>query len=184
VYQFQGQGLPSPFEPTIAVGESWLVAGATTQALIAAVAHIDSNDGGLVDRPVFRDRLRGLAAESTGFSFVDSQRTLQDGVPTLSMLTTFFEGLVRSPGDADVIAPIAPPYAVLRDGIEPAISRSFWDGEDYVYRSEGDGSYLANLGAVLGVGDAGPLITGFIAGLAIGGEVGRRAGDLSGAMDF
>ena len=48
------------------------------------------------------------------------------------------------------------------------LSQSWWDGEDFIAEARSDASMLVTLAGSLGVGDAAPLITGFIAGAGAG----------------
>jgi hypothetical protein len=69
-----------------------------------------------------------------------------------------------------------PLYTDLAAGARPIVSQTYWTGNDFVFEVRADRSMLVNLGGVLGVGDAAPLVVGLITGAGIGAGAAQNSG--------
>ncbi|MBL0926276.1 MAG: hypothetical protein IBJ11_01315 [Phycisphaerales bacterium] len=185
--QLRFPGLPIPAEPTLALipargtgaggGESrsWLLVGATPQAAASAVRFIAGTEpGDLLSSPAYRTGIVGPQTPKRLISLtcIDTPRTITDGFPLLSMLGSSLANGVRSPveaaGNGRDPGVIVPPLNDLRKDAKRWVALRHWDGEDLVTSIRADRSALVNIAGVLGVGDAGPLVTGMVIGSGLG----------------
>lgn len=166
--QLRFPGLPVPFEPTLALTGGWLVAGLTPQAAAGAVRQIEQGGPTLADNASFQADDIALG-KITELAFVDAARTIRDGYPAMTLVSSALSNFVRSPTSQRDPGLILPPYAELVEGARPMVMTSFWDGDDYITRWTGDRSTLVNAAAILGVGDLGSFLGGALIGSGITG---------------
>jgi hypothetical protein len=145
-------GLPVPLEVTYAFAGDWLVAGLTPQAVLAAARQAaGKGDGGILSNPRVADAMP-KGAKLNGFSFADPTKTLREGYPAVSFAGSAVANLVRSRAGAGARDPglLVPTYTELLDGARACVSWTTWEGDDYIYRTEGDRSQLVNLAMTAG----------------------------------
>jgi hypothetical protein len=145
-------GLPVPVEVTFAMAGDWLVAGLTPQATLAAARQASGKgDGGILSNPRIADAMP-KGAKFNGFSFADPTKTLREGYPAVSFVGSAVANLVRSrPGGAGRDPGLlVPTYPELLEGARASVAWSTWEGDDYIYRREGDRSQLVCLGMSAG----------------------------------
>lgn len=178
LYTLTFPGLPIPFEVTYSITGSWLIAGVTPQAVVAASRQAaGSGDAGLVENAAASEALKRRPAV-TSISFVDSGRTIRDGYALTSMIGSAVANLVRSPiasRDGGAAGPagaarepglIVPPYRDLVEGARPMVSVSYWDGDDLVTESTADRSALVNGAGVIGAASPWFPVVGALIGAA------------------
>lgn len=184
VTQIQTPGLPLPFEPTFSVANGWLVAGATPQACHAAVRQVKSPGNGLAGNDAFAGATRGLPA-MTSVAFVDSQRTVRDGYPYLTMLGSAVSNMVRpkSPDAPRQPGMVTPLYAEFVKGVKPSVTYTHWDGDDYITEMHADRSLLVNIASILGTGDMGDIASSMLLGGSIGAAIASEADDVVESID-
>lgn len=163
-YQLRTGGIPSPFEPTLAVAGDRLFVALSPEAARSAAAHARAGTGGLAaDRRVAQAFAgdRGL----TTFTFIDTTRTARDGYPAMTMAGSMLAGAMRLHATRDAsFDAVLPSFQGLVNGVQPIMRRGYWDGEDWIAETRGDRSILVNMSGVLGVGDTAPIIVGAILG--------------------
>jgi hypothetical protein len=160
-------GLPVPIVPTLITTDRHLIVAASPQAALGAAQQAAGSTGSSVlDNDAFDDADVDVTG-STSITFVDSARTIRDGYATASLLANALGNFVRTTADPNREAGLVlPAYNdVVRDP-QPVVARSFWAGDDYVTLFTADRSTVVNASAILGVGDAAPLIGGAILGAA------------------
>jgi len=170
-------GLPVPFEFTYSVGERFLIAGLTPQAVIAAAKQATGKgDKGLLSRSDLR-LLDPANQELLSISFSDTLRRARKGYGLISLVGSAISNAVRAPMDrtgedlatAEPREPglIVPLYNDLMKGVRPSISVSYRQGDDLIMDSVQDGSVLVGAAAFAGtVYDFAPSIGMAAAGAA------------------
>ncbi|MEQ9617477.1 MAG: hypothetical protein RLN60_05520 [Phycisphaerales bacterium] len=175
--QVQFPGLPVPLEPTFSVAGEWLVIGISPQACHAAVDQITSGRRNITANDAFAKATRGMPG-STYMLFIDSERTLRDGYPYVTMLGSMVANFVREnslEGTRQGPGLLVPTYAQLADGVSASVMHSYWDGDDYVTTSVSDSSMLVNIASVLGIGDLGDIVSSMLIGGGIGASIAEQA---------
>lgn len=165
-YTLQTPGLPLPVEVTVCVTQGHLVFGLTQQACVAAVAQATGKgDGGLMaggGKGLFpADKQLSMV------SFTDTPRLGKRGYPMVAMVGAAMANAVRSrSGDRDP-GVIVPSYGVLFKGVRPAVSYSYWEGDDSVSITTGDRSMLVNFAGAFGaLSEFAPMFALAAAGMA------------------
>lgn len=157
------RGLPMPLQPSFAIVGDWLVVGACAQACAAGARQIETGAKGLRDNASFASAWpKGV--EAVGIGFVDLPRTVRSGYASVTLLGTALSNFVASPSDARDPRPIVGSFGELSEGVRPMLSVTRWSGEDMVIEVSSDRSAVVNVAGLLGVGEAGSLIMGAIAG--------------------
>lgn len=143
-------GLPVPFEPTLALSESWMVMGSTPTAARGAMGHIARGGPSLATVPAVAAAL--AAGERTAVSYFDTAHYARIGYGPTSLLMSAVGNAVRSPIDATrEPGPVMPTYAAFREGILPAVGYTEVRGADLVSVSTGDGSFVVGVASVFGL---------------------------------
>lgn len=153
LFSVRCNGLPVPLEVSWALTDSWLIVGATPQAVIAAATQAAGRgDDGLGTNKDFRSIMPdGRAA--TSLTYIDSPRLIRRAYPLMSMVGSGFANAVRSAsGDSRDPGMIVPTYNDLVRGARRSLTLGYWEGEHYVVEMRGDRSALVNAGGVLGAG--------------------------------
>ncbi len=168
-------GLPVPVIPSVAIVDDWFVVGLSPQAVRAAAAHTGRRNGrGLLDNPRFAAAYNAQP-DTINVTFVDTQRTMMDGLTTLNFGAMSISNMMTSPnGERPAVPALIPSPEKMLDGAQPFIQQSFWSGEDMVQISTTDASALVSLSGLLGVGDTAPLVSGMLLGAGISGAIAQQ----------
>lgn len=143
-------GLPIPFEPTIAMSDSWLIMGFTPQAALGAMQHINGGGASLATNADVAALLNGEA--KTAISYVDTAHYARTGYGPTSMMMSAVSNGVRSPMDgAREPGPIVPVYSEFKNGIAPTVGYTTVMGDDLVTMSTTDGSTVVQFAAMFGI---------------------------------
>lgn len=180
-YRVTFPGVPVPVEVNLALQQDRLVAGLTTQALEAALAHASSGTPSLLDNSTFAKDATGRLDNLHAIGFIDTPRTLDRGYPLCQILGTALQNLVRSPAD-ETRDPglVTPSFAMIAKGARPTtwVTRSV-NGER-ISVMMADASWMTNLAGWSGATNAMPLVAA--AGVATGIAAAERH-HRSGGMD-
>lgn len=173
-------GLPVPVVPSMAVIGDWFVMGMSPQAVMAAANHTGRANGrGLLDNPRFAAAYNAQP-DTVAVSFVDTQRTMMDGLTTLNLGAMTISNLMTSPdGERPAVPTLVPSPQKLLDGAQPFVQHSYWNGEDLVQVSTTDASALVSIAGILGVGDTAPLVSGILLGAGIGGAIAEQSASMN-----
>lgn len=170
LHSLQFPGLPVPVEVTYGFSSEWLVLAFNPQAALGALRQAaGKGDKGLMSNA----DVAALFPKGQGFqavSYFDTARHLKTGYPILTMCGSFLANAVRSPKGADPsreVGLVVPLYNDLAKGVRPAVSYTFWSGDDLIAEAQGDRSMLVNLGAGLGA-----VVEFAPAGLVVAGLIG------------
>ncbi|QDV06211.1 hypothetical protein Poly30_17180 [Planctomycetes bacterium Poly30] len=142
-------GLPIPFEPTMAMGENWLVIAATPQAAMGAMDQIAGSGPSLATKP----SVARIVADGTksGVSFMDGEHFAREGYGLTSMMFSSVSNGVRSRMDAmRDPGPVMPVYHVFQDGIQDTVGYSELQGDDLITRQTSDGSIVVQTAILTG----------------------------------
>jgi hypothetical protein len=148
-------GAPLPIGPSMTMQGPWLVMGFSPQAVVAA-ADVVSAGGrqGLLANPAFAAAYDPARA-NIQVAFVDSRRTMRDGVGLMNVLASALASFVGSPDDAERrVEMIVPTLPRLSANARPIVVQTFWRGDDLLQVTTADRSMLVNAAGLLGVGDA------------------------------
>jgi general secretion pathway protein G len=166
-WQVQFPGLPVPLEPCWALADGFLVAGATPQALQAALLRLRGGGRSLLDREEVRAVIGRRGPALLRLVFVDAAETLEDGYGWTALIASAIANGVRSPRDASrEPGLLLPTFETLSDGARSMVSAWFLDGEDLVLSGEMDRSSLVHLTMFLGGPIAEMYVPMVIAGVA------------------
>ena len=141
-------GLPVPLEPTIAMGEEWLVIAATPQAAMGAMDQIASGANSLASHAGIAPLLDGT---KTGVSLVNAKHFARSGYGLTSMMLSGISNGVRSRTDATRNpGPIMPVYSTFKDGIQDMVGYTEVVGDNLVTRQTQDGSAVVQMATMMG----------------------------------
>lgn len=177
-------GLPIPIAPSMTVVGDWFVMGMTPQAAMGAAEQTGRRNGrGLLDNPRFAAAY-DAQPDTVAVAFVDTERTLSDGVGVVGLLAEALGNAVSSPNaEGKAMGSIMPSIAQMKRGCQPMIQQTFWRGDDLVQHSTTDASALVTISGLLGVGDTAPLVTGMVIGAGLGTAIAEQQGGYSGGWD-
>jgi hypothetical protein len=150
LFSLRFPGTPVPLELTFGYEGDWAFFAVTPQGAIAACNQIrGKGDEGLGSVRAFTTGLPNRDLFSA--SFVNSEKVFRGGYGAMSIIGSGLANLARSPWDrARDPGLVVPPYGLLKAGIRPNISWSYWDGDALEVRATGSRSMIANMAVQFG----------------------------------
>lgn len=140
-------GIPVPLELTWGIQGDHLVLGASTNAVVTAMAQARSGRDSFADRRDVAAMAGGSLEGLTALRYMDTPRAAAAGYGGASLLAAAIGNALRSPRStvARDPGPSMPSYAEFVDGIVPMVMVTRWDGDDLVTRAQSHRSMMVNL---------------------------------------
>jgi hypothetical protein len=153
-------GLPVPLEISWTISEGYLVFGATSHAVIAAIEQAKGGGPSLLDNRRFLEMGGGDWAGATYVTFTDIPRLARSGYGLTQLACSAIANGVRSPLDPQRDPGlILPGFDDLIEGAKASVGFYRLDGNDLVGTFQADRSFLVNLSGGLGlIGQSGTTV--------------------------
>lgn len=160
-------GLPLPLELSWAIVGDHLIAGANPAALLTAANQLRNPKSSILDNKKVVEMAGGRLDDVMQFEFVDTPRHARQGYGVAQAVGAMIANGVRSPSDPERNpGPVVMPFNDFIEGVQPMVVAGRWQGDDLVYKWQGDRSMMVNLA---GAGGAMGGMTGLVMIAALGG---------------
>ncbi len=149
---FQYPGLPIPLNFSYAIADGYFVAGLSSSAVDAAVAHARSGRPGLTDAPGFLEQSATNPTAASSINYLNTPAVLRSGFSAMDMMGTMLANTVRTragaEGEARDPGRLVPPLLELEKDVLPMVALSWIDGDNFMTEYRTDKSALVNATAI------------------------------------